>query len=42
MKVLLVDDNQDITDLLSKFLKAKGFENVTTNDPREGLERIKK
>jgi len=42
MKVLLVDDNQDITDLLSKFLKAKGFENVTTNDPKEGLERIKK
>lgn len=41
MKVLLIDDNQDITTLLSKFLKAKGFENIVTNDPREGLERIK-
>lgn len=41
MKVLLVDDNQDITDLFSKFLKAKGYENVTTNDSREALERIK-
>jgi len=41
MQVLIVDDNQDITDLLSKFLKAKGFDNVVTNDPRDGLERIK-
>ena len=41
MKVLIVDDNKDITGLLSKFLKAKGFENVVTNDPRDGLERIK-
>jgi len=41
MKVLIVDDNQDITDLLSKFLKSKGFDIVVTNDPRDGLERIK-
>ena len=41
MQVLIVDDNQDITDLLSKFLKAKGFDNVVANDPRNGLERIK-
>jgi DNA-binding response OmpR family regulator len=41
MKVLLVDDNPDITGLLSKFLKAKGYENVVSNDPRDGLERIK-
>ena len=41
MKVLLVDDNPDITDLLSKFLKAKGYENVVTNDPLDGLDRIK-
>jgi len=27
MRVLIVDDNQDITGLLSKFLKAKGFDN---------------
>jgi DNA-binding response OmpR family regulator len=41
MQVLIVDDNQDITDLLSKFLKAKGFDNFVTNDPRDGLERIR-
>ena len=41
MKVLLVDDNQDITYLLSKFLKAKGYENVTTDDPREVMGKIK-
>jgi len=41
MKVLIVDDNQDITLLLSRFLNAKGFENVVTNDPRDGLEHIK-
>jgi DNA-binding response OmpR family regulator len=41
MKVLLIDDNHDITSLLSKFLEAKGFENIVTNDPREGLEQIK-
>jgi DNA-binding response OmpR family regulator len=41
MKVLIVDDNQDITNLLSTFLKAKGFENVATNDPKEGLGQIK-
>ncbi len=41
MKVLIVDDNQDITDLLSKFLTSKGFDNVVTNDPLDGLRRIK-
>lgn len=41
MKVLIVDDNQDITGLLSKFLKAKGYDNVVTNDPQDGLQRIK-
>ncbi len=38
----MVDDNKDVTDLLSKFLNAKGFQNDVTNDPREGLERIRK
>jgi len=40
MKVLLVDDNQEITLLLSKFLDSKGFETVVTNDPVDGLRRI--
>jgi CheY-like chemotaxis protein len=41
MKILLVDDNPEITSLLSSFLNAKGYENVITNDPKDGLERIK-
>jgi len=40
MKVLIVDDNKDITELLSKFLKSKGFETVETNDAMEGLRYI--
>ena len=41
MKILLVDDNQDITTMLSEFLKEKGIDSEVTNDPRKGLERIK-
>ncbi len=41
MQVLVVDDNQGITELLSTFLKAKGFDSHTANDPRKGLELIK-
>ncbi|MEJ2261727.1 MAG: response regulator, partial [Nitrosopumilaceae archaeon] len=41
MKVLVVDDNQDITDLLSKFLQSKGFEITVENDPLEALDLIK-
>ena len=40
MKVLIVDDNADITELLSKFLKTKGFETAETNDAMEGLRHI--
>ena len=39
-KVLIVDDNEDITDLLSKFLKTRGFETVGINDSMEGLRHI--
>ena len=41
MKVLIVDDNKDVTDLLSRYLKSKGVENMVTNNPLEGLRRIK-
>lgn len=41
MKVLIIDDNQGVTDLLSTFFKAKGFDSFTTNDSREGLDLIK-
>jgi DNA-binding response OmpR family regulator len=41
MKVLIVDDNQDTTCMLSEFLKAKGLENIIANDPLAGLDLIK-
>ncbi len=41
MKVLIVDDNQDITDLLSRYLNSKGVETKVTNDPQDGLNKIK-
>ena len=41
VKVLIVDDNKDVTDLLSRYLDAKGIENIVTNNPMEGLRRIK-
>ena len=41
MKVLHIDDNQDITNLLSEMFSSLGFEYCVTNDSREGLERIK-
>ena len=41
MSVLVVDDNKEITFLLSTFLKSKGFDITVTNDPKDGLERIR-
>lgn len=38
MKILVVDDNNEITDLLSKFFKAKGHDCVATSDGNEGLQ----
>ncbi len=40
MKILIVDDNQEITSMLSKFFNSKGIEIVVTNDPMEGLRHI--
>ena len=42
MKILIVDDNKDITEMLSKYLDVKGFDCVTTNDGLNGLNLIKK
>ena len=41
MKVLLIDDNHDITTLISEFLSEKGIDVVVNNDPKKGLDRIK-
>lgn len=40
MKILLVDDNQEITNMLSKFLKLKKHECTVSNDGRNGLNLI--
>ena len=41
MKVLVIDDDIDTTDMLSKFFNAKGFSTVVSNDPMEGLNHIR-
>ena len=42
MKILIIDDNTTITEMLSKFLQVKGFDCVTSNDGRNGLTLMKK
>jgi CheY-like chemotaxis protein len=41
MKILVVDDNKQTTSMLSKFFNYEGHSTVVTNDPMEGLTRIK-
>jgi two-component system, OmpR family, response regulator len=40
MKILLVDDNDSITNMLSKYLRVKGHECTVSNDGRNGLTLI--
>lgn len=40
-KILIVDDEKDITETLGFMLKAKGYEVVTGNDGEEGLKLAK-
>ena len=40
MKILIVDDNQSITNALSQYLKVKDFEVVIANKGRTGLDLI--
>ncbi len=42
MKILIVDDNQSITDMLSKYLTIKGFEVTIANSGRNGLSLIQR
>lgn len=37
MKILVVDDNNSITEMLSQYFKKKGHICVTTNNGKEGL-----
>ena len=41
LKILVIDDNEQTTTMLSKFFKAKGFQTTSTNDPEEGLGLIR-
>ncbi len=41
MRILIIDDNVETTTILSKFFKAKGFEIIVSNDPMEGVEKIR-
>jgi CheY-like chemotaxis protein len=42
MKILVIDDNEQTTTMLSKFLNAKGHTVTVTNDPMEGMNYIRK
>ena len=42
MRVLVVDDNKDITEMLARYLEVKGIDCVSTNDSMNGLNLIKK
>jgi CheY-like chemotaxis protein len=41
VKVLIIDDNPETAYLLSTYLNSEGIENNITNDPIDGLEKIK-
>ena len=40
MKILLIDDNETITEMMSKYLTAKGHQCSVANDGRSGLALI--
>lgn len=40
MNILIIDDNTDITDMLSKYLKINGYNCDTSNDGRNALSAI--
>ncbi len=40
MKILLIDDDKQITSMLSKFFNFEGHTTVITNDSMEGLQHI--
>ena len=42
MKVFVIDDDPETTKMLSKFFNYMGFEIEVTNDPMEGLKRIRR
>ncbi len=41
MKVLIIDDNSEITDMLAFYLEENGYECKIINDGKEGLQALK-
>lgn len=41
MKILIVDDDRDLTDILSYALKMKGYSVITATDGTQGIERFR-
>jgi DNA-binding response OmpR family regulator len=41
MMVLVIDDNKEITDMLSLYFVTQGMEFIAINDGRQGLEAIR-
>jgi two-component system OmpR family response regulator len=41
MQILIIDDNTEITNMLSFYLEGDGYECKVVNDGREGLQAIK-
>ena len=42
VRIFVIDDDADTTNMLSKFLNGMGFETIVTNDPMEGLKKIRR
>ena len=40
VRILIIDDQPEITTMLSKFFNSKGFQTIITNDPWKGLKYI--
>lgn len=39
-KILVIDDEVEITSLLKKFLEKEGYEAITANSAKEGIEKL--
>ena len=42
MRILLIDDNEQITKMLTTYLRLKGHDCIATNDGKSGIEILKK
>jgi len=42
VRIFIIDDSKETTTMLSKFFAAKGYSAIVTNDPMDGLEKIRR